>query len=85
MKRLIPVLLLSAGLGGCGTYFNMAGVKCSGGDKDVYGGVQADVVHLAGACPPWTVLCGLVDFPFSLVADTLTLPWTASHHPRPRE
>jgi len=84
VKRLILLLLLTIPLGGCGTFFNMMPGRCNPARAEIYGGIQSDVQGIIGVGGPLLILCGLVDFPFSLVADTLTLPWTASHHPRPR-
>jgi uncharacterized protein YceK len=78
VRRLIPALLLAAGLGGCGTYFNLGGGRCcSSGDATIYGGIPYDAAWI-GSMSPFGILFGLIDAPFCLVADTLTLPWTIS-------
>ena len=88
MKRLIPALLLTASLGGCGTVLNMGVGTCPPYSyPHIYGGVEFDGTDLLGSrsCPQ--KVCGFLDLPFSLVADTLTLPWTISEairHPAPQ-
>ena len=44
----------------------------------IYGGVQFDGEYLISRLNPILMLCGLIDLPLSIVADTLTLPWTIS-------
>jgi uncharacterized protein YceK len=58
------------------------------GDTQIYGGIQNDVIGIGRAVRGedgfwWSVislpLLVLVDFPLSLVADTLTLPYTVPY------
>ena len=76
-------------LAGCGTMANMSD-GFGPGDRKVFGGVRLDVSQGTGyaACaghsegPVVPIMAGFTacemaaDLPFSLVADTLTLPWT---------
>jgi uncharacterized protein YceK len=76
-------------LAGCGTMANMSD-DYGPGDRKIFGGVQLDVSQGTGyaACaarsdgPVRPIMAGFTacemaaDVPFSLVADTLTLPWT---------
>jgi uncharacterized protein YceK len=58
-------------------------------EKQIYGGVVNDVDVIGGAvywksdyaptARPFAVVVGLIDLPLSLVADTITLPWTVAH------
>ena len=70
---------------GCGTVFNfwprnehstLEGM----GKMRIYGGVRMDAQALGEASSPWgkllTILVLLVEFPLSLVMDTVTLPVT---------
>lgn len=69
------------GLSGCGTF------RTLDSDDPVYGGVRHDL-NLAGGYDEisgenaqggdygWWAFAGLVDLPFSYVADTLLQPWT---------
>jgi uncharacterized protein YceK len=75
-------------LGGCATYASLAGQD---GSK-VYGGTRLDATLISESLSPdsevaksdkiehpvlvWEACCGLVDMPFSLVADTVLLPVT---------
>ncbi|HLY76224.1 MAG TPA: hypothetical protein VKU80_19140 [Planctomycetota bacterium] len=71
-KRLIVTISLLS-LTGCGTIisYRLAGSR-------IYGGVRCGG-QLAYETFPFGVLFLLLDFPFSFLADTLTLPWTIPH------
>ncbi len=80
MKRLAALLLLAA-LPGCGTYvncLNLGGTRPYGGVL-IDGGLIACAVHQGELIP----LSGIVflDVPFSLVGDTVTLPYTLTCRP----
>jgi uncharacterized protein YceK len=63
--------------------------KPSHAEKQIYGGVVNDFDVIGGAvywksdyaptARPFAVVVGLIDLPLSLVADTITLPWTVAH------
>lgn len=73
-------------LSGCGTMWNFeAGADAGGLNREtrIYGGVQVDVQAVGKIAEPWNsgwgrLIAGLfvLDVPFSLAADTLTLPVT---------
>lgn len=78
MKCLLPGVVLFC-LGGCGTTMNMGPGPCPVYEHPrVLGGVQFDGEHLIGTGDPLRMLCGVVDLPFSLAADVVTLPYTIS-------
>lgn len=64
----LGVLLLGVG---CGSLTNLV-FDFPG---DVYGGVGQDVDWIA-TINPLVIVAGVIDLPFSLVLDTLLLPWT---------
>jgi uncharacterized protein YceK len=84
---LVALTALSA-LGGCATYGSLGGKD---GAK-VYGGTRLDATIIADGLAPasevakspvlerpvlvWAACCGLVDLPFSVLADTALLPLT---------
>src|SRR5262245_17247608 len=83
---------LVAGATGCGTMVNMTEPmfdSSAHAEKQIYGGVVNDVDVIGGAvywksdyaptARPFGVIVGLIDLPLSLVADTITLPWTIAH------
>jgi len=78
----MPVVVLIS-LSGCGALYNVAGIKCTPGERNIYGGIQNDGHLLIGGWGPLAILCGLIDFPLSLVLDTLTLPCTVCHRRPP--
>lgn len=85
----MAVLTGTSALGGCASAGNFS---ADGGPK-VYGGTRVDVALISGDLGPdadpadvkkvkgtalaGAACCGLVDLPFSFVADTLLLPVTA--------
>jgi len=72
----MPLVVLIS-LGGCGTFMNVGAVRCAPySPPHIYGGVQFDAEYQIARLNFLQMLCGIVDLPFSLVADTLTLPWT---------
>lgn len=71
LRRLVLLLTLTATTG-CGT---IAATKFEYGPR-IYGGTRYDVADLAVEGFPLGTLCGLLDFPFSVAADTLMLPYT---------
>ncbi len=72
MARLFILLMLAMALCGCGTLFQ--GHEDSG--PAIYGGIRFDVQSIAQAEDAVDVLLMLMDLPFSLVADTVILPWS---------
>jgi uncharacterized protein YceK len=84
MRTFLAVTLFAslAGLSGCGTLFNL------GQDAQPYGGVVLETQIIASGVPqglypfipdfdvPQLWPLAVVDMPFSLVGDTLTLPIT---------
>lgn len=72
MLRKLGIALTLGALTGCGT---LAATKVEYGPR-IYGGVRYDVDDLAIEGFPLGTLCGLLDFPFSFVADTVMLPYT---------
>lgn len=81
VKPVLAKLLLSSalalGLSGCGTVFNFGAGTCALREYPVvYGGVDLVVEVFAVQNFPLGLLVALVDLPFSLVADTVTLPYT---------
>lgn len=87
-KTLWVMLVLLPTLGGCAAVGNLG---AEGGAK-VYGGTRVDLSLISGDVAPdadaadlkkieppvrtYAACCGLVDLPFSFVADTLMLPVT---------
>lgn len=58
---------------------NVAPQRCPVVDHPhVYGGLQFDWEYAISRGRPLSILCGMIDIPLSLAADTLTLPWTVS-------
>ena len=83
-------MTLALGLSGCGTIFNFGAGTCALREYPLpYGGVGIDVEYFATQDFPLGLLLALVDFPFSLVGDTVTLPWsiyaTVTHRSRDPE
>jgi uncharacterized protein YceK len=75
--RLLVALGLALGLSGCGTVFNLGAGTCAYREYPlVYGGVGIDAEIIAVADFPLGLLLALIDAPFSLAADTVTLPYT---------
>lgn len=69
--------LLSLGLAGCGTMINLGAQPCAIYEHPrIYGAVRIDVLHIAPEDFPLGLLCALLDLPFSVVFDTLGLPWS---------
>jgi len=82
-------LMLVLSLAGCGTVFNMGAGPCAINDgyPRIYGGVRIDVTTIAPQLIPLGFLLALIDFPFTLVGDTITLPWSITatlEHGKPR-
>jgi len=85
---LLAILATLSTLGGCATYGSLGGAD---GAK-VYGGTRLDATIIADGLAPapeiaksseverpvwvWAACCGLVDLPFSVLADTALLPIT---------
>jgi len=70
---------------GCGTILNFwssngHGYREDYGQMEIYGGVSIDAQALSEAQWPWQKLWGIlvltIEFPLSLVMDTVTLPVT---------
>jgi hypothetical protein len=79
MRACIGVMAAAAALGltGCGTMINLGAQKCPIYEHPrIFGGVRIDAVHVLPELVPLGFLCALLDFPFSLAFDILTLPWT---------
>ena len=68
---LIPLALLLSVSTGCGTIFNAVRFPY---ENNVYGGVVVDAVVVSEG--GGLMVLGLLDFPFSFVADTLLLIYT---------
>ena len=89
MGRLALLALLGISASGCGTALNVR----SDGQQKVYGAVQHDLECIRHnldtskprKLPVLSVAIGLLDLPFSLIGDTLTLPLTISATVRKRE
>jgi uncharacterized protein YceK len=93
----LAVLLALGTMGGCATYGSLG---CKDGAR-VYGGTRVDAALIAEGLAPspevakakaveqpvlvWAACCGLVDMPFSFVADTALLPITVSLAARENE
>ena len=75
---MIVVSVLICLLAGCGTICNMA----QEGGPQVYGGVAFDIALIGkeiqnpAPSPEQANLMGVIDFPLSLIGDTITLPIT---------
>src|SRR5439155_3054918 len=67
--KYVAVIAAALGAVGCGTFFNTVGAPCPERAYRAYGGVRADF----GPC------ANILDVPFSLVGDTITLPVTAPY------
>jgi uncharacterized protein YceK len=65
-RRLYCGLFLGVALCGCGTMENL-----KGGDRAIYGGVRQDFQNVSSGKTG-----ALLDVPFSVVGDTVTLPVT---------
>src|SRR5579885_1298071 len=77
-KRVIATAIV-LGLTGCGTMINLGAQKCPIYEHPrIYGATRIDVIHILPEDFPLGVLIALVDLPFSLAFDTLTLPWSIS-------
>jgi|SRR5579862_828518 len=74
--RRTPLLaFLFLGLTGCGTVINLGIQRCPIYDHPrIYGAVRIDAVHIAPEEFPLGLVLALVDLPFSLAFDTLSLP-----------
>ncbi|AHG79496.1 hypothetical protein X875_8780 [Mannheimia varigena USDA-ARS-USMARC-1388] len=74
LAKLVVIALLATSLSGCGTLLSF-GV----GDCSPYSGVRANADLMSEPGPDGAALTalGIVDMPFSLVADTVLLPVTA--------
>lgn len=72
--KLAMVFFLATSLSGCGTLLSLGLGDCS-----PYSGVRADAEMMSEPGPDGTALAaaGIIDLPFSLVADTVLLPVTA--------
>src|SRR5687768_12696243 len=79
-RLILVVTLFSMALAGCGTVSDWK----RGYGPRVYGGVQWDLGDQAGCVitPFWIAIW---DVPFSLIADTILLPYTIFCTPRERE
>ena len=76
-NNIAAAVLLSLCLTGCGTMINLGAQRCAIYEHPrIYGGVRIDVVHVLPDEFPLGLLCALMDLPFSLSFDTLTLPWS---------
>jgi uncharacterized protein YceK len=76
LRRMIVVMSV-LGLSGCGWLINMGAQPCPIYEHPrIYGGVRVDVIHVLPEDFPFGFLGALLDIPFSLVFDTLTLPWS---------
>jgi len=88
MRRSLGIAIIAIGVisqMGCGTIMNFSPKVDSGqreeiGKMRIYGGVSIDAQTLSEAAWPWqkllTILFLTVEFPLSLVMDTVTLPVT---------
>jgi uncharacterized protein YceK len=77
LRRTMTVAMLFLGLTGCGTMINLGAQRCAIYEHPrIYGAVRIDVVHILPDDFPLGLLLALLDIPFSLVFDTLTLPWS---------
>jgi len=88
MRPAILVTLAVIGAAGCGTMIGNVGGMSPDHYMDIYGGVQIDLESAAkhfnqspsdvreGLEQACGTACVLVDLPLSVVADTLTLPFT---------
>ncbi len=72
VARFFALLIAAVAISGCGTLFQ--GHEDSG--PAIYGGIRFDVQSIAQAEDAVDVLLMLTDLPFSLVADTVILPWS---------
>jgi hypothetical protein len=62
---------------GCGTMINLGAQKCPIYEHPrVFGAVRIDLVHVLLEEFPLGFLCALLDLPFSVAVDILTLPWS---------
>ena len=81
-RLLVGLVCVSAALAsGCGTLLNTAHYPYASGGEEIYGGVQLDyrvVAQEHQKRSATTVALALLDMPFSLVGDTLTLPYTVA-------
>ncbi|WP_372367416.1 hypothetical protein [Candidatus Uabimicrobium sp. HlEnr_7] len=76
MKKKLICILLVVTICGCGTYLNLQSdqaQKVLGIEGLPYGGVMYDFTFMVIAYPFGILL--LVDVPFTLIGDTLTLPY----------
>ena len=93
----IMVAVLLGTSGGCGTLLNVGGrERLDLGSIDappervrkyerpafVFGGVANDVAWIKSAEQPIDVIASLVDLPFSLTGDIVTLPWLTFEYTR---
>lgn len=78
MMKIIPILILSFTLFGCGTYSNFLSMSMSqscdvNAKSYIYGGLSTDG-DLISTARPVDVGVGIIDIPFSFLGDTLMLP-----------
>jgi uncharacterized protein YceK len=79
MRKILCSVILIGGLAGCGTTSNVFSAFSEHPSHQplrVYGGVCFDFGVFFVSSPPFGALFALIDFPFSLLGDTLTLPIT---------
>ena len=76
MRKWIGLLLILS-MAGCGTIYNMGAGPCHIHEYPyIYGGVYIDFGTIAPQLIPLGILLALIDLPFSIVGDTITLPWS---------
>ena len=96
MKRAVILAVLASQLGGCGTLINFSQEHHDQSTVRIYGGVLSDLealtIPFTRRLPNQSILMrflhiplGLIDLPFSILADTLTLPLTISPGPARKE
>jgi len=74
----MPIKLISVGLllvcSGCGTIY-----QHQNDNVGPYSGVRFDALAMVGSGDAGLAVGGVLDFPFSAVADTLLLPYDLTH------
>ena len=81
MTKIILIAFISLSLSGCGSFSNLVKMmmpqRCDDSNGYIYGGVLTDCTMISkgfSSTNPAKIGFGVIDMPFSFLADTLMLP-----------